>query len=311
MSSVSGMRCAVIGATGFVGSHLTERLVEEGARVLAIARSERRHANLAAVRRDIEFLCCDITTDDRLIPQLVRFAPQAVFHLVDNPDAAESFAQMRQAIAVNSLGTLAALEAATAAHADQFIFGDSAKIYGNGAAPYRASQTPQPTCSYAIGKAAAWQLCLLARSIGGPTVTCIRPTLLYGPRQPVNLFEFVRTCARDGRPVHLLGGQQTRAPLFIADAVDAFVRAAIASSAKGQVIPIGGAVEITVLDLARAIIDALGVDVRVESTSTVRATEIYRCVVDNSDAESILGWKPRTALRDGLLKTFPHCGSMR
>jgi nucleoside-diphosphate-sugar epimerase len=304
MPRLTGRRCAVIGATGFIGSHLSERLVADGARVLAIARSDARRPRLAAVEADLEFAACDVMADGALAPLLSRFAPDTVFHLADHPDGIETFAQMRQVLRVNGLGTLDVLEAATAAGADLFVHGDSAKVYGNGPAPYRADQPPQPICSYAIAKAAAWQLCQVAAASGGPAVVGLRPTLVYGPRQGANLIEYVRSCATAGRPVRLLGGQQTRDPLFVGDAVEAFVRAALTPAARGHAIPIGGGREIGVIHLARLVTQLLGCAPTFEPPAAPRATEIWRCVADNRDADRLLGWRPATTLEAGLAQTL-------
>jgi nucleoside-diphosphate-sugar epimerase len=304
MTRVMARRCAVIGATGFIGSHLAERLVAEGARVLAVARSERRRGNLAAVRSHVEFVTCDVMAGEALTHQLAPFAPDIVFYLADHPDGTEDFSQMRRAVVMNALGAVAALEAATSAGAELFVHGDSAKVYGNGPAPYRMNQPVQPICSYAIGKAAAWQLCQLARLAGGPAVVGLRPTLVYGPRQGMNLLEYVRRCIQAGHPTVLQGGHQTRDPLFVDDVVDAFVRAAVTPDARGLAIPVGGGHEISVLDLARAVMAALGSDGPVETSLGARPTEIWRCVADNTDAGSVLGWRPATSLQEGLAKTF-------
>lgn len=304
MSRLTSRRCAVVGATGFIGSHLSERLVADGAHVLAIARSNTRRARLASIERQLEFAACDVMVDGALAPVLTRFAPDIVFHLADHPDGAETFSQMRRAIVVNALGAVGVLEAATAAGADLFVHGDSAKVYGNGPAPFRADEPVQPICSYAVAKAAAWQLCQVAAASGGPAIVGLRPTLVYGPRQGANLIEYVRSCAAAGRPVRLLGGEQTRDPLFVADAVDAFVLAATAPAARGHAIPIGGGQEISVVDLANRVTRALGCAGTFEPPAPPRTTEIWRCVADNRDADRLLGWRPSTSLDAGLARTF-------
>ena len=305
MAALSGRRCAVIGATGFIGSHLVERLVDGGAHVLAVARSERRLHHLDAVRHDIEVLVCDILDPGRLDEALARFAADTLFHLADHPDAPESFAQMAATLRVNCLGLVNVLECATRAGVRVFVYADSSKVYGNGPVPYTERQAPSPICSYATAKTAGWQYCLLSRSVGGPEVVGLRPSLVYGPRQNRNLIEHVRECASAGRAVRLFGGSQTRDPLFVADAIDAFVAAAARPQAFGHCIPIGGGCELSVVELSRLALDVLGSTVPLEpSSSEVRPTEIWRSRVDNADAERLLGWRPRVPLREGLALTF-------
>lgn len=305
MPGLSGRRCAVVGATGFIGSHLVERLVSRGATVLAVARSARRLHHLDAVRDDIEIRLCDILDPEPLGEAMTAFAPDTLFHLADQPDAPESFAQMTETLRVNVLGLLHVLESATRARADLFVYADSSKVYGNGPLPYTARRTPDPICSYAVAKAAGWQYCLLSRTVGGPPAVGLRPSMIYGPRQNRNLVEHVRECAAAERPVRLQGGSQTRDPLFVADAIDAFVAAAERPEALGHSIPIGGGEEISVTDLSRLVLDLLGSTVPLEPSSLpLRPTEIWRSRVDNADAARLLGWQPRVPLREGLARTL-------
>jgi nucleoside-diphosphate-sugar epimerase len=115
----------------------------------------------------------------------------------------------------------------------------------------------------------------------------------------------VRECAAAGRPVRLHGGSQTRDPLFVADAIEAFVAAAERPEALGHSIPIGGGQEISVIDLSRLVLDLLGSTMPLETSSLlVRPTEIWRSRVDNADAARLLGWQPRVTLREGLARTL-------
>ncbi len=298
------MRTAVIGATGFIGSHLTERLVRDGATVLAIARSGRRLSNLQAVAGEHEFRACDILDRESICAALREFRPEVVFHLAAGADAQESFSHMACALASNAIGTGNALEAASRAQAGVFVYADSCKVYGNGEVPYRLEQPEAPVCSYAIGKSAGWRLCRLASTLTGMAVCGLRATFVYGPRQNPNLITHVRDCARLGRPVRLMGGSQTRDLLYVDDAVCAFLAAAHKSAAHGRTIPVGGGHELSVVQICRQVLRALGqtVDV-VPDAVEVRLTEIRRSYCDNADAAELLGWRPAVSLEEGLLRT--------
>ncbi len=304
-ASVEGRRMAIIGATGFVGSHLAERLLAQGASVLAIARSERRADNLSAVRQACELVLCDLTTGPELEAAIARFRPDTLIHLAAHADASENFVQMADCLRTNALGVVRVLEIAARHGVGLFVFGDSSKVYGHCEPPFREAQPPAPVCSYAIAKAAAWQMCQLAASLGGPRVVGLRPTLIYGPRQNANLIEHVRVCALAGRSVHLLGGRQTRDPLFVSDAVEAFVQATLCSNAVGHSIPIGGGCEVSVLSLVHAVVETLGVALQVyENEVDMRPTEILRSGCDNEEAARLLGWRPRVGLAEGLALTL-------
>ena len=305
MRAVSGRRVAVVGGTGFIGSHLTERLVVEGAEVLAVARSESRVSSLAAVRHDCTIALADICDADGMIRMMRRFRPAIVFFLASHPDGGESFGHIAQGMRVNGLGLINTLQAAAASECEVFVYGASAKDYGNTQVPYRASQTAAPVCSYAIVKSAGWQLCQLVSSFAGVKTVALRPTFVYGPRQGRNVISYVHECVSAGRPVRLMGGHQTRDPLYIDDAVEAFVAAACASAAWGHAIPIGGGQELTVRALCETAIAAFAASVPVISgAEPPRMTEIWRSSSDNVDAYRLLGWQPRVSLAEGLERTI-------
>lgn len=305
MRSLAARRVAVIGGTGFIGSHLTERLVAEGAEVLAVGRSTSHLTSLAAVRGDCTIAVVDICDADAMIRMMRRFRPEVVFHLVSHPDGGESFVHLSEGLRINGLGVINSLQAAVASGTEVFVYGASAKDYGNTHVPYRASQAAAPVCSYAIVKSAGWELCRLVSTFTSLRTVALRPTFVYGPRQGRNVLTHVHDCVNAGRPVRLMGGEQTRDPLYIDDAVAAFVAAATSPAAHGHAIPIGGGQELTVAALCEAAVKALGASMPVvRGAEPPRSTEIWRSCSDNADAFRLLGWQPRVALAEGLARTI-------
>lgn len=305
MVSLAGRRVAVIGGTGFIGSHLTQRLVGEGADVLAVARSAARFDQLETVRTECVIALADTSDAEMMLRVLRRFRPEIVFHLASHPDANESFAHLADGMRTNGLGLVYSLQASVAAGAELFVYGDSAKDYGNAPVPYRAAQPATPICSYAIMKSAGWQLCQLVSSFTPLRTVALRPTFVYGPRQGRNVITYAHDCVNADRPVRLMGGTQTRDPLYIDDAVSAFVAAATQPTSWGHAIPIGGGEELTVISLCEAVVRALGAPVAVlAGAEEPRLTEIWRSSSDNVDAHRLLGWEPRVSLADGLRQTL-------
>jgi UDP-glucose 4-epimerase len=303
--SMAGRKVAVIGATGFIGSHLTEHLVRCGACVLAVARTTGRVANLKDVAGDCRFRTADIRHPESIRPVLAEFKPEMVFHMASDVDGDESFAHMTASIETNAIGTANVLEAAARAGSGVLIYADTCKVYGNGAVPYRQAQPEAPVCSYAIGKAAGWRLCLLAAAATGMGVRAVRSTSAYGPRQGRSLIAYVRECVRRGTPVKLMGGSQTRDPIHVDDLVRAFLAAAGEAGPWGCVVPVGGGCEISVADLCRWIVRLLGGGVEVVPDAfQPRTTEIWRTYCDNAEARQMLGWSPLVSLEEGLRWTL-------
>lgn len=301
---LAGRRIAVVGGTGFIGSHLVERLVREGADVLAVGRTARHLERLAAVRGECAVALCDLGDPAEVQRTFRTFRPEIVYHLAAHPDGPESFEQFAACLTVNGVGLINALQAATACGAELFVYGDSTKVYGSRAVPYRAAHEPAPLCSYAIVKAAGWQLCQLAAAFAPLNIASVRPTFVYGPRQSRNLVTHVQDCVAAGRPVRLQGGTQTRDPLFVEDAVAAFAAVPQHPASWGHAIPVGGGCEMSVTSLCEAVLTALGARLPiVADADAARPTEVWRSSADNADAQRLLDWQPRVSLSEGLART--------
>jgi len=251
-------------------------------------------------------VACDIRDPQAVARVMRELAPEILYHFAAHPDGDESHAQADAAIRVNLLGTLNLLEAFAAHQGRLFLYGDSSKVYGNGSVPYRESQPPAPTSSYAIAKGAAWDLCLLYSKLHGFAVTSLRPTMIYGPGQGRNIIGFVVESVLEGRrEIPLLGGNQTRDPLFIDDAVDAFGAAVrVGPRISGRVVSLGGGCETTVHDLARRVVELMGADTKIViQAREARPTEIWRSYCDNEEAKALLGWLPAVSLDEGIRRT--------
>lgn len=307
LKTLAGRKVLVTGAGGFIGSHLVERLVSLGAEVAGLDRERGRldHVAVGSVR----FLPCDLGDAGRTMQAVGDFAPEVVLHLAAHPDSSESYEQAKSTIESNAVGTLNVLEALSRAGGALLIYGDSCKVYGNSEVPYREAMPMHPNSAYAIAKAAGWELCgLYSRVHGLPTVS-VRPTLIYGPRQAFNLIDYVVGCVLDGKAeVRIQGGEQTRDPLYIDDAVDAYLGAAASGKRLSErVINIGGGRERSVRDMVAEILSVMDADLPIVSdTQAMRPTEILRSFTDNAEAGEMLGWRPNTNLRDGLGETIRY-----
>jgi UDP-glucose 4-epimerase len=303
MEPYKNMKVAVLGATGFMGSHLAERLVSMGAEVLAVAKTRTRFDALAPIADRIRFVTSDLVEDSGLFTD---FRPKKVFHLASLPDGAETFQHMRESLRQNTEMVINVLEQAAAAKVETVVFGDSSKVYGNEAVPYEESSQPKPVCSYAIAKAAAWNFCkLYSRLHPDCHVVALRPTLVYGPGQNINLISYLMRAMRRSAttPITVQGGWQTRDPLYVGDAVNAFVLAAVTPSARGRAIPIGGGEEMTLAEICSRVKQAMGSETPIDfATAPMRETEIFRSVCNNRDARRILGWQPTVSFAEGLAR---------
>lgn len=248
----------------------------------------------------------ELRDSDTLRREVVRFAPTVIFHLASRPDGAESTGHAAAGIETNVMPTVHLLEISRDLPLEGFVFAGSSKVYGGGPVPHREASPTEPLSSYAASKLAAWHYGQFFSRIHDVPVVSLHPTLIYGPAPGANLFAFLARCLVGGkREIELDGGLQTRDPLYIDDAIEAYLLAGTrARVLKGRAIPIGGGRECTVKELAERFVAAAGHTTPVRACpERLRPTEMMRSYCDNLDARAAMDWEPEVSLEDGLLAT--------
>ncbi|WP_457424720.1 NAD-dependent epimerase/dehydratase family protein [Roseateles sp. P5_E7] len=297
------LRVLITGAGGFIGAALVRRLTTLGAEITAVAR---RPGRLDADANAYRYVPCDLRSVEQIRAVVKEAQPQLVFHLAAHPDGAEDCEHTQSVIQHNIVGLSHLLDALLTLPAVSLIYGDSAKVYGNGAVPYRSDQALESLSSYAVSKETGWRLIDVYRRVHGLQAAGLRPTLVYGPGQGFNLFTYLINAVNSGREeIALDGGAQTRDPLFIDDVIDAFIAAAShVRHINGMNLPIGGNREMSVAEITHLTVRLLGGRQKVMvRPSSVRPTETMRSWCDNSEAKALLNWSPSVSFEEGLLRT--------
>jgi UDP-glucose 4-epimerase len=305
----------VTGAAGFVGSHLCDRLLAEGRRVVGIDDlSSGKIANLAEARsygKQFGFEHLDIRAEG-LHSLFDRHRPEVVMHLAAQASVSVSTKDPLFDADVNVLGTLNVLQSAVRSETRKIVYAASGgTVYGE---PRRlpAKETgatgSHPTSPYGLSKKAAGEYLHLFERLKAIEHTQLALANVYGPRQDPNgeagviaiwssLMLTEEVCTING------DGNQTRDFVFVADTVDAFSRAIDRGS--GRLINVGTGLETSVNHLYRMLAEICGHDHEPEF-GPVPPGEVRRIALDNGLAEQELGWKPWTHLEDGLGETVAY-----
>lgn len=295
----------VTGGAGFIGSHLAEALAAGGGRVRVLDDfSTGRRENLAAVAGQVEVIEGDIR--DRLVTKRAVSGADVVVHLAAVSSVQASVDDPRKVWEVNCGGTLNLLEAARAGRVHRFIFASSAAIYGDHTdLPLVEELPPRPLSPYAASKAAAEGLCWsYYATFGLPTVS-LRFFNVYGPRQDPHspysgvISIFVEQMRQGQSPVVSGDGEQTRDFVYVADVVEAILRAADREQAVGDVFNVAGGEETSVLRLVAVLNRTFGKHLA-PAFGPPRAGEVRRSWADVGRAKDALRWTAGRALTDGL-----------
>ncbi len=307
----NGKRVLVTGGGGFIGSHLTERLVELGAKTRALVHYRSNGSwgwlEQSPLKDEIEVMAGDICDRDSVTQAMQGI--DMIFHLAAFIAIPYSYRVPESFVRTNVCGTLNVLQAAREAGVERFIHTSTSEVYGTArSVPIDETHPLQAQSPYAASKIAADKLAeSFALSYDLPVVT-VRPFNTYGPRQSARAVvpTIITQCLTEAR-VRLGNLAPTRDLNYVSDTVEGFVRAAEVPGAIGRTVNLGSGRETRVGDLARMVADLSGRPLEIErEEERVRPerSEVDRLVADNSEARRLLGWEPSVSLEDGLRMTI-------
>jgi UDP-glucose 4-epimerase len=304
------VRTLVTGGAGFIGSNLVDALIERGDEVVAIDDlSTGREANLDEARsRGAQLQVLDIRDGDALSEAVAQARPEVIFHLAAQIDVRKSIADPAWDSTINVGGTINVLEAARRHGVARVVNSSTGgAIYGDAEViPSPETLTPLPEAAYGQSKLSAEGYLGLYERLYGLSSVTLRYGNVYGPRQDplgeAGVIAIFCGALATGRRATIFGdGKQTRDYVYVGDVVGANLKAAAATA--GGVFNIGTQTETSVLDLVEILGGLAGVDFEAE-LAPARLGELECSCLDIGQAQSVLGWEPTLAIREGLASTL-------
>jgi UDP-glucuronate 4-epimerase len=306
------MRALVTGCAGFIGSHLTESLLEDGCEVVGVdcfngnyARREKlRNLERARSWDKFDFVPIDLARGD-----LHEFVADcdAAFHLAAEPGVRASWGMRFETYVRNNvLATQHLLDAFREAPGKRFVYSSSSSIYGQAERfPTAEDVIPRPVSPYGITKLAAEHLCSACHTNYGVDVVVLRYFSVYGPRQrPDMAFSVFCAAALNDRPITVFGdGTQTRDFTYVSDVVRATRQAALAERVGGNVYNVGGGAQISLNDGIAAIEQFAGRRLDV-SRAERQHGDVRDTSADSRRARKDLGLEDTMDFTSGLRKQF-------
>jgi len=302
------MHYLVTGGAGFIGSHITERLLADGHRVRILDNfSTGKRENIPA-SDDVEVIEGDV--GDYATVQGAMENVDIVFHEAAIASVPETVGNPLASERVNYRGTLNILEAARQAGVKRVMFACSAAVYGDlPELPKQEGMPVKPLSPYAVDKLASELACQMYTHLYGLETVSLRYFNVFGPRQDPSspysgVISIFNEMISQGRQPTIFGdGEQTRDFVYVADVVEANIRASTSPMAAGKAINVATGGTLSINQLLQTICDikgaAFGPDYK-----PGREGDIKHSRADISTAREVLDWQPVVGFEEGLRRLF-------
>ncbi len=315
MNVFSDSSVLVTGAGGFIGSHLVERLVRDGARVRALVRYNSRNDWGALdwleheLLTEIEVLLGDLR-DPEIVARAVR-GSEYVFHLAAQIAIPYSYVNPRDFFETNVLGSLNVAQAALDSEVQHLVHTSTSEVYGTAQTVPITEQHPlNPQSPYAASKVGADSLIDSFHRAYGLPATVLRPFNTYGPRQSARaVIPTIVSQALSGGAVKLGSLTPRRDLTYVEDTVAGYLAAAASAATIGRTVQLGTGSAVAISDIVDAVGELVGHPLDVElDPARVRPekSEVMLLLSSPDLASELMGWRSETDLREGLRRTIEY-----
>ena len=302
----------ITGADGFIGSHLTEKLIRMGCdvRAMCLYNSFNSWGWLDSINKKLLDKAEVVLGDVRDIKSVKKACKNIdyVFHLASLIAIPHSYNSPYSYLHTNAEGTMNILEACTDTNVTKIIHTSTSEVYGDiKKMPISESDKIFAKSPYSATKIAADQIAESYYSSFGLPVTIVRPFNTYGPRQSNRaIIPTIISQILDGKKQIKLGSlYPTRDFSYIDDTVNGFISAAISKNSIGETFNIGAGYEISIGDLFNVINKLCGSNAKIKTDSVrirPKSGEVYRLKADNKKAKKIIKWEPKYSGKSGLIR---------
>lgn len=306
--NVNFKKAMVTGGAGFIGSHISDALINSGCEVVVVDDlSSGRLANLEHIRNKISFYQGKIF-DAELMAKACQGC-EVIFHEAALVSVPKSVEMPIESAMINDIGTLTVLETARKCGVKRVVLASSSAVYGdNPESPKRETMMPEPMTPYAVQKLTGELNARVYHLMFGIETVCLRYFNVFGPRQdPSSPYSgvisiFLSKAASKQSPTIYGNGTQTRDFIFVKDVVKANLLAAVSEKAAGKVFNVGTGNCVTINYLWEAICRMSGLNIA-PAYMPFRSGDILESLANIDRAKAELGFVPEYSFEQGLTIT--------
>lgn len=312
MGLFNGKNVLVTGADGFIGSHLTEMLLKEGANVRALVQynSFNNWGWLEDIEnlKDIEVVCGDVR--DSAYCNTIAKGQDIIFNLAALIAIPYSYVAPESYIDTNVKGALNICQAALNNGVQKVIQTSTSEVYGTARyVPIDEKHPLQPQSPYSASKIGADSIAMSFHNAFDLNVTITRPFNTYGPRQSARAIipTIITQIASGMKTIKIGDGRPTRDFNYVTDTCKGFCLIASCDRTNGEVINIGSNYEISIFDTLNKIRELMGSDAEIvcdKNRLRPKNSEVFRLWCDNTKIREYTGFTPENTIDEGLKKTI-------
>lgn len=309
MKNLTGASILVTGGNGAIGCNLVRRLLQFSCKITVLDDfSQSKSGNLHS-NKNLQIIKGDIT-NEKVLKKTFSHSYDYVFHFAARFANELSVKDPLEDLRVNTQGTLQVLLHAAKHNISRFLYASSSSLYGpQSTTLLKEDTTPNPSTPYAASKLSAEHYCNAIKELYGLNYTIVRLSNSYGPFDPPGKYRNVIpnffNSAILGKKIVITGtGNESRDFTFIDDTIQGIILATTSTSGRNEIFNLGTGKETQIRNLAELIIKITNSKSKIVYTTIRSFDHIKNRKMDISKAKKLLGYNPKTSLKEGLEKTF-------
>ncbi len=303
---LSNKKILVTGGTGFIGSAIVNRLINQECCVNIITLDKEFNWRIEN-KKDCNFYYLDLLNFSELTDCILEIKPEIIFHLAAYVNPERDLNNINKSISINYIGTKNLVLSLDRIKYDLLINTGTCEEYGNNIVPFKETSRENPVSPYSASKVATTYFCQMIANIYSKPIITVRPFLTYGPKQIVRLLiPWLIYSGIEKKKLSLTPCKQTRDFIFIEDLVEAYISLAqnVNKVKNLGIFNVGSGKEIEILKIVNLISKKLEDTKFLIGNKPYRQGETMHFYSSINKIKNIIGWEPQWTLEEGINKTI-------